>query len=128
MSHSIEREGDRLRCRYAWRRNGCDEFISATASGSPAFVTPGSAEEFITEHYWGYTARRGQCAQYQVEHPPWRVWRATDALFEADVARLYGPGFVAPFSAPPASAFIAEGSPGVVRRRSALALAPLTAN
>jgi len=128
MSHEIEREGGWLRCRYAWRRNGRDEFISAAAGSPPAIVAPGSLEEFITEHYWGYTARRGQCAQYQVEHPPWRVGRATDALFEADVASLYGPGFAAPLSAPPTSAFIAEGSPVVVRHGSPLASAPLTAD
>lgn len=128
MSHAIEREGDRLRCRYAWRRRGREEFISATASGSAAFAAPGSVEEFITEHYWGYTARRGQCAQYQVEHPPWRVWHATDARFEADLAGLYGLRFAAPLSARPASAFIAEGSPVVVRRGSPLASARLRAN
>jgi uncharacterized protein YqjF (DUF2071 family) len=128
MSHKIEREGDRLRCRYAWRRNGRDEFISATSSGLSTFVAPGSLEEFITEHHWGYTARGGQCAQYQVEHPPWRVGRATDALFEAEVASLYGPGFAAALSAPPNSAFVAEGSPVVVRRGSPLASAPLTAD
>jgi uncharacterized protein YqjF (DUF2071 family) len=128
MSHAIEREGDRLRCRYAWRRQQRDEFISATASGSPVLVAPGSLEEFITEHYWGYTSRRGQCAQYQVEHPPWRVWHATDVLFEADVAGLYGLRFAAPLSAPPASAFIAEGSPVVVRRGNPLASAVLTAD
>lgn len=128
MSHAIEREGDRLRCRYAWRRNGRDEFVSAAAGSPPAIVAPGSLEKFITEHYWGYTARRGQCAQYQVEHPPWRVGRATDALFEADIAGLYGPGFAAPLSAPPSSAFIAEGSPVIVRRGGPLVSAPLTAD
>jgi len=117
MSHSIERDRDQLQCRYVWRRNGREEFVSATASGSPAFVASGSLEEFITEHYWGYTGRRCQCGQYQVEHPPWRVWRAIDAQFEADVASLYGPGFVAPLSVAPISAFIAEGSPVVVRGR-----------
>ncbi len=128
MSHAIEREGSQLRCRYAWRRNGRDEFVSATASGSPALVAPGSLEEFITEHYWGYTARGGQCTQYQVEHPPWRVWRATAAQFEADVAALYGSGFVAALSSAPASAFIAEGSPVVVRRGSPLASTSLPAD
>ena len=37
----------------------------------------GSHEEFITEHYWGYTARRG-CSEYRVEHPRWRLWTAED--------------------------------------------------
>jgi uncharacterized protein YqjF (DUF2071 family) len=125
MSHSIERDRDQLQCRYVWRRNGREEFVSATASGSPAFVASGSLEEFITEHYWGYTGRRGQCGQYQVEHPPWRVWRAIDAQFEADVASLYSPGFVAPLSVAPASAFIAEGSPVVVRGGNKLPSTPL---
>ena len=36
-------------------------------------------EEFITEHYWGYTAQRnGGCTEYKVEHPRWNVWKARE--------------------------------------------------
>ncbi|CAN5607574.1 DUF2071 domain-containing protein [soil metagenome] len=128
MSHSIAREDGQLHCRYAWRRKGREEFVAASATGAPALVAPGSLEEFITEHYWGYTARRGRCAQYQVEHSPWRVWAARESHFDADVAGLYGRGFAEPLSVPPASAFIAEGSPVVVRRGRALASTPLVAD
>ena len=121
MAHAIERQAGKLRCRYQWRRNARWEFIAAAATGEPQPIAPGSLEEFITEHYWGYTARAGRCTQYQVEHPAWRVWPATDAQFEADVASLYGAGFVAALSAPPASAFIAEGSAVSVRRGTPLA-------
>jgi|GEM_PF-4971877 len=38
--------------------------------------------------------------------------------FEADVATLYGPQFVETLSAPPTSAFIAEGSRVEVLRRT----------
>ena len=120
MTCAIEEQPGQLRCRYEWRRDGAREFVAAAARGEPQPVAPGSLEEFITEHYWGYTARGGRCTQYQVEHPPWRVWRATDAQFKADVAGLYGAGFVPALSAPPASAFIAEGSPVKVRRGSPL--------
>ncbi len=123
MMHAIERDGVELRCRYAWQRNGRREFVSASASGAAEPIASGSLEEFITDHYWGYTARGEDCTQYQVEHPRWRVRRATAAQFEADVASLYGPEFVGPLSAPPASAFIADGSPVVVRRGSPLASA-----
>ncbi len=116
MSHAIEDTVDQLRCRYEWRRNGRREFLTAAARGAPQPIKPGSLEEFITEHYWGYTARGERCTQYQVEHPSWRVWRATDAQFEADVASLYGAAFVPTLSAPPASAFLAEGSTVSVRR------------
>ena len=121
MTHAIERDAEKLRYRYTWQRDGRREFIAAAATGEPQPMEPGSLEEFITEHYWGYTARAGRCMQYQVEHPSWRVWRATDAQFEADITSLYGAGFVASLSVPPASAFIAEGSAVSVRRGSPLA-------
>lgn len=121
MTHAIEHDVGQLRCRYEWQRDGQREFITAAASGEPQPIKPGSLEEFITEHYWGYTARGGRCTQYRVEHPPWRVWRATEARLEADIISLYGPGFVAALSIPPASAFIAEGSMVRVRRGSPLA-------
>ncbi len=121
MRHAIEKKGEQLRCRYEWHRHGRQEFLAASAEGNPQPVSGGSIEEFITEHYWGYTARRGGCTQYQVEHPRWGVWPASAARFEADVASLYGPQFVSALSAAPASAFIAEGSPVSVRRGSSLA-------
>jgi uncharacterized protein YqjF (DUF2071 family) len=120
MRHWIESSAGKLHCRYEWQRDRRTEFVAATAVGEPKPIEPGSLEEFITEHYWGYTARGGRCTQYQVEHPPWRVWQTTDAKFEGDVPSLYGKAFVEPLSAPPASAFIAEGSAISVRRGSRL--------
>lgn len=123
MRHTIERDARGLHCRYEWRRKGRREFASASANGEPESVAPGSLAEFITEHYWGYTDRGGRCTQYRVEHPRWRVWQATAARFEADVPSLYGAEFGGPLQVSPASAFIAEGSPVVVRRGSPLASA-----
>ncbi len=120
MSHVVAHEGDGVSCRYAWRREGREEFVAAGTRGLPGFVAPGSLEEFITEHYWGYNAHRGRSTQYQVEHPPWRVWQAAEAQFSADVASLYGTRFVSTLSAAPTSAFIAEGSEVTVRRGSRL--------
>lgn len=102
---------------YGWRRGGRWESLRATFSGAPKPLEAGSVEEFITEHYWGYTAQRdGGTIEYRVEHPSWRVWRADEAALDADVAALYGPQFAAPLAAPPSSAFVADGSPVIVRR------------
>lgn len=120
MRHSIEHSASGIRAEYAWRRAGRWESLYATAEGQPQKIVPGSEEEFITEHYWGYTARRSGCYEYQVEHPPWSVWTATEAALDANVAGLYGPRFVSSLSGRPASAFIADGSPIIVRCRSAL--------
>ena len=36
----------------------------------------GSLEQFISEHYWGYSRRRrGDSIEYHVAHDSWRVWR-----------------------------------------------------
>ena len=62
------------------------------------------------------TQRDGSTVEYQVEHPPWRVWRATDPTFQCDVAALYGGEFVSTLCGAPSSCFLAEGSEIVVHK------------
>ena len=108
--------------RYEWLHDKKWWHVSADIQGEPRPLIAGQEPEFITEHYWGYTRQRdGGTMEYQVEHPPWRVWTATSAHFDCDVASLYGPQFVPYLRVPPTSAFVAEGSPVVVRRGVRLA-------
>jgi uncharacterized protein YqjF (DUF2071 family) len=118
MRHSIEISDNRIAVEYAWRRSGQWESVKAVGSGGPQAIEIGSEEEFITEHYWGYTARGEGCDEYEVEHPRWRVWRASEAVLNADPAGLYGERFVESLSVRPSSAFIADGSAIAVRRKS----------
>jgi uncharacterized protein len=118
MRHCLEHRDGRVLAEYQWRRGKRWETLAMTALGEPQSSAPGSHEEFITEHYWGYTARRSGLSEYRVEHPRWKLWPAETARFEADVATLYGPQFVEALAAPPASAFIAEGSHVEVLRRT----------
>lgn len=99
--------------RYAWTADGETHTLQARVSGPAAELVPGSEGEFITEHYWGYTAQRdGGTLEYQVEHPPWRIWKADEAAYAAPAgATLYGPAFAEVLSAVPRSAFVAVGSP-----------------
>jgi uncharacterized protein YqjF (DUF2071 family) len=102
---------------YGWRADGRWEGMSAEIAGAPEALREGSEAQFITEHYWGYTAQRdGGCVEYRVEHPPWRVWTPSRPALQCDIARRYGAAFVAALSAPPRSAFVAEGSNVIVRR------------
>jgi hypothetical protein len=64
-----------------------------TALARAQSLPTGSHAEFITEHYWGYTALRNGCSEYRVEHPRWKVWNATGFEFKPDVATLYGEQF-----------------------------------
>jgi uncharacterized protein YqjF (DUF2071 family) len=115
MRHKIDIADGTVRAEYFWQRAGHWESLTVSAIGEPQEIQPGSEEEFITEHYWGYTARRGACTEYQVEHPRWRVWRGIESRLDADIATLYGQRFVESLTAPTHSAFIAEGSPVTVR-------------
>lgn len=116
MRHRVEHSEERVHVEYGWRRRGNWESVSAKGLGLPKPIENDSLEEFIAEHYWGYTVRKKLCSEYQVEHPRWQVWRANEAKLEADVATLYGPAFAESLSHPPASAFIADGSPILVRQ------------
>jgi hypothetical protein len=120
MRHRIEISDSQVRAEYAWRRSGRWETLHVTGEGDPQAIEAGSEEEFITEHYWGYTDRGGNCSEYEVEHPRWRVWRGRDAGLDADIPTLYGEPFVESLSAAPQSAFIAEGSPIKVHSKSDL--------
>jgi uncharacterized protein YqjF (DUF2071 family) len=101
---------------YRWRYPTGWNSVSAEFSGEPAAVAADSHEEFITEHYWGYCAKRRGTLEYRVEHPRWRVWQARNPVLQCDAGAAYGPGFVEALSRPPASAFVADGSEVTVRR------------
>jgi uncharacterized protein YqjF (DUF2071 family) len=96
---------------YSWRLGERWQGLSAEAAGSAELPEAGSQEEFITEHYWGYTTQRdGSTLEYRVEHPRWPVWQAAHCAFDGDVARLYGPQLVECLADKPSSAFVAAGS------------------
>ncbi len=121
MRHSISDEAERLAVSYDWKRRNVWESLAMTARGLPQDIASGTHEEFITEHYWGYTKRGARTDEYAVEHPRWRHRPAISWKLEAEVASLYGESFVKTLSGAPASAFIAEGSAVTVRQGAALA-------
>ena len=105
------------RVSYEWRIGSRWQEVAATSASAPAVPKANSEAAFITEHYWGYTRQRdGGTVEYEVSHPRWRVWRASDAILDADVPRLYGSSFARVLAARPVSAFIAEGSEITVYR------------
>ena len=122
MRSTVERTSTGIRVEYGWRSAHGWNGLEAAGEGEPREIGEGSEEEFITEHYWGYTARGSTTAEYEVEHPRWRVWAAKSSRFECDVAGLYGETFVEALNANPVSAFIAEGSPIVVHAGAGLTI------
>lgn len=121
MRHEVVRGSNGLSARYLWRFEGRWHSIHVRAAGVGRGIVPGSEEEFITEHYWGYTRQRdGGTVEYQVEHPRWQVWTADESIVEYDVAGLYGSPFAESLTAKARSVFLAEGSAVTVRQGTRL--------
>jgi len=121
MSHRFEARGAQLSVRYAWRFRGREHSLRVSVEGEPVPIEDGSEEEFIAEHYWGYTRQRdGSTREYEVEHPRWLVRRAREARLDCDVREVYGAEFAAALTAAPSSAFLAEGSAVRVHRGARL--------
>jgi uncharacterized protein len=115
MSHRIT--GDPPTIEYAWHSGGERNVLRAEAAGESALAREGSVEQFITEHYWGYSRQAdGECLEYEVQHPRWRVWQTTNASFEGNAAPLYGDKLAEVVARSPESAFIADGSEVTVFR------------
>src|SRR4028118_913167 len=74
MRHHIEERNGSLQkngsVEYRWLYGGSWCRLWARAGGDLQAMGEGSEEEFITEHYWGYTKQRdGGSIEYRVEHP-----------------------------------------------------------
>ena len=96
---------------YAWRQRSGWSRLRVVPGGPAQPLVAGSEEEFITEHYWGYTRQRdGSTVEYRVEHPRWRVWPVASAELHGELGEIYGDSFAALLRGRPASAFLADGS------------------
>lgn len=121
MRHEWQVEADTLHVRYAWQPKsrqqiGPWQMLAARAEQMPQPIVPSSLEEFITEHYWGYTRRRdGRASEYGVEHPRWEMYPVHAAEVDADFGALYGEAFADLTSRKPYHVLLAEGSPVAVR-------------
>ncbi len=100
---------------YQWQVGDQWCRLSAQTVGLPTRPQEGSLEQFITEHYWGYSTRRTHgCLEYHVSHVPWQVWATSQAAFEGEASGLYGGDLSAILQRRPDCAFVADGSPVIV--------------
>lgn len=113
MTHRIDAgEGDvPRRLEYGWRYRGGAGRVAIESMGVAAELTADSHEQYIAEHYWGYSCHARGGVEYEVAHPSWRSSPARTASFECDhLAAIYGSPWVETLSGEPRSAFWADGS------------------
>jgi len=111
MRHEWKSGPEGLHVSYEWKVGKTWNYLRALAAAEPQMIQAGSAEEFITEHYWGYTFVNKACTGvYEVQHPKWRVHPVHRYEIECSTAALYGAAFAEPLAQAPRSVFLAEGS------------------
>lgn len=117
MGHNFNCSESATGVYYWWicQKRSCQ--IELFAEGQAKLPEPGSEEEFITEHYWGYTKKSvSKTIEYRVDHPRWTVCPARAARLNCDGQSLYGEEFGRILQGRPSSAFLAEGSEVTVYR------------
>lgn len=108
---------------YSWRFNKCWNRMGIFTEGEGSPAVPGSEEEFVTSHSWGYAAQPdGSRREYQISHPAWRLWQAAETWLDIDAEKLYGKALADCLSSAPSSAFLADGSPVIVYQGEKLAI------
>lgn len=113
--HNWQQENDSLKVSYQWKKKEWYHFYLEVKPQSAPFIK-GSEEEFITEHYWGYTsAGKNKSLEYAVEHPSWEVYPVKQYHIHADFEDLYGKDFAFLNQQKPNSVFLVEGSEVLIR-------------
>ncbi|QQS32069.1 MAG: DUF2071 domain-containing protein [Acidobacteriota bacterium] len=116
MSHTR----DALRVGYAWERGGCRNSVMVDSGRNLGVPDEGSHEEFIIEHYWGYTKRKKGTDEYKVEHPKWELYEVQNPQINVDLGCTYGEEFAFLTNAEPYSVVLAKGSEIAVYKGSKL--------
>jgi uncharacterized protein len=114
--HSWRIQEDLLTVSYHWKHKSEWNDLTMTAINTPVEIDENSEEQFITEHYWGYTQMNSNCSsEYAVEHPKWLIYPVTQSIIKVSFDKMYGNQFQFLNELMPDSTMLAEGSEICVR-------------
>ena len=109
--HNWINNGDKKEIVYQWKFHSKWNHIKVVASVSKQKIESGSFEEFIFEHYYGFTkVDAKKSVEYKVNHPSWEINRIESYEIECDFAAFYGQDFGVLNGIKPHSIMLAEGS------------------
>ena len=112
MKNFYNETADEISLGYHWKYKGSWNKLEATTELKNAAMVPGSKEEFIAEHYWGYSKYNALTTfEYAVQHPSWFVHKVKNYKIECNFEKLYGEEFAFLDNAEPDTVFMAQGSP-----------------
>lgn len=110
MDHHWKAENENLFVEYLWKKGEWNSF-KILAENDLIGIAKDSEEEFITEHYWGYTRiNENKTAEYEVEHPRWNTYSVKEFEIKVNFEKIYGKKFSFLTGTCPHSVMLAEGS------------------
>jgi len=96
---------------YQWKVESKWNSLKVIASDVKLKMPAGSIEEFIFEHYFGYTkVNPAQSIEYKINHPSWEINSIENYEIDCDFAAFYGDDFAVLNRTQPNSVMLAEGS------------------
>jgi uncharacterized protein YqjF (DUF2071 family) len=113
--NDIEITSKSKKIKFQWKINKEWNHLAVNTAAEKEKMLPDSIEEFIFEHYYGYTKINNLLSQeYKVNHPRWMVNKVIDYSIHCDFKSMYGNDFSFLNNHQPASVIVAEGSPVTV--------------
>jgi len=111
MKHFFNKTSEEIQLGYHWKQKNKWNRIEAITENMPVPMLTGSEEEFIAEHYWGYSRYNDTTTvEYAVHHPRWEIYPVKNYTIDCDFNALYGSKFSMLQTAVPNSVFVAKGS------------------
>lgn len=112
VKQQFSKQADQLTVGYTWKKKEVEHHLYVKADPVARPLAATGFEEFITEHFWGYSGKPGgKTVEYQVAHPRWNIFPLREHRVQCDFGQLYGSGFAFLNQQAPVSVFLAEGSP-----------------
>ena len=110
---------------YRWKKGGNWNSIKVKASLERFKIEPKSENEFITEHYWGYSkVNEVKSNEYEVTHPKWDVYEVLESNIDVEFEEVYGSDFAFLNAMKPSSVMLAEGSEITVESKRTIKVVP----
>ena len=96
---------------YKWLVNNHWNYLKVFANSHKQDMQSNSIEEFIFEHYYGYTkVNENHSIEYKINHPSWKINKINNYEIECNFSEFYGENFGVLNSTKPHSVMLAEGS------------------
>lgn len=110
-THSWKINENNKEIEYQWLVNNNWNSLKVVANLAKQKMQPNSIEEFIFEHYFGYTkVNANHSIEYKINHPSWEINEIQDYSVKCNFKDFYGDDFEVLNSTKPHSVMLAEGS------------------